>query len=149
MWGRIRTCSRSFLIALSPIYSFRLIPIVFNRYLGPLPVIASISLGTERAFRLRASAILPDGTLPRTLSISLPHNSLLIMHGGCQERCKHSVPPMGAIDLFRLSTNYQFEDVGQRKENERGWKERINVGNFSSLMIIYTLIVRLTTTMDL
>lgn len=48
-------------------------------YLGPLPTIASLSLGCEREFRLKP---VNQG---RTISIRLPHNSLFIMGPGCQE----------------------------------------------------------------
>lgn len=69
-------------------------------YLGPAPTIASISLGVGRIFRLRGSAS-PD--LPkRTFDIPLPHNSLCVMHAGCQEGFKHAVIPQKSIDLFRL-----------------------------------------------
>lgn len=36
----------------------------------------------------------------RTYSMSLPHNSLLVMHGGCQERYKHCIPPQSSLDVF-------------------------------------------------
>lgn len=70
-------------------------------YLGPMPTIASLSLGVARPFRLRpfapssGPASSTDSTTPattRTLEISLPHNSLCIMHAGCQEVFKHSIP---------------------------------------------------------
>ncbi|RDB21303.1 Alpha-ketoglutarate-dependent dioxygenase alkB 3 [Hypsizygus marmoreus] len=72
-------------------------------YLGPYPTIASLSLGTERIFRLRE--VIPTDQLgvrrARTFNIPLPHNSLTIMHASCQEGFKHSVPPQRAIDLYR------------------------------------------------
>ncbi|KAL8279811.1 hypothetical protein RQP46_007661 [Phenoliferia psychrophenolica] len=62
-------------------------------YLGPYPTIASLSLGVTRPFRLRAVVPTPPpgytGPPPppsRTLSITLPHGSLIIMHAGCQVR---------------------------------------------------------------
>lgn len=60
-------------------------------YLGPLPTIASLSLGCEREFRLKPTSKLGSA---RTISIRLPHNSLLIMGPGCQEDYKHSVHPV-------------------------------------------------------
>lgn len=48
-------------------------------YLGPLPTIASLSLGCEREFRLKPVS---SGGTSRTISIRLPHNSLLIMGPG-------------------------------------------------------------------
>lgn len=72
-------------------------------YLGPYPTIASLSLGTGRQFRLRAVRNVNDssGTSPRTYSIFLPHNSLLIMHGGCQEKYKHCIPSQKTVDTFK------------------------------------------------
>ncbi|KAK6331374.1 hypothetical protein TWF730_004456 [Orbilia blumenaviensis] len=85
-------------------------------YLGPRTVIASISLGVEREFRLRRVApVVVDTAVPfepdsevedgkewkwqpeGQASIHLPHNSLLIMHAECQESWKHSVHPANNI----------------------------------------------------
>ncbi|KAG0143017.1 hypothetical protein CROQUDRAFT_661764 [Cronartium quercuum f. sp. fusiforme G11] len=75
-------------------------------YLGPYPTIASLSLGTGRQFRLRAVRNMndPNAATPRTYSIFLPHNSLLIMHGSCQERYKHCIPTQNTLDVFKPST---------------------------------------------
>ncbi|GAA6009472.1 uncharacterized protein JCM10292_003895 [Rhodotorula paludigena] len=78
------------------------------QYLGPYPTIASLTLGCARPFRLRP--FIPSGSVPsgsaapkiRTLDIILPHNSLLIMHAGVQERYKHAVPPVNGMDVFKL-----------------------------------------------
>ena len=43
-------------------------------YLGPMPTIASVSLGTERVFRLRSV-----GEGRRTFDVPLRHNTLLVM----------------------------------------------------------------------
>lgn len=113
------------------------------QYLGPFPTIASLTLGCTRPFRLRPflpsgnnnnNNSGPDQPLPqiRTLDIILPHNSLLIMHAGCQERYKHAVPPMNGMDVFRLSKSSLAESEhfsGSEKEVllNRKWNERINV----------------------
>lgn len=55
--------------------------------LGPAPVIASMSLGGQRRFRLRHL-----GDKRRTLSLDLPHNSLLIMPAGVQSEWQHQLP---------------------------------------------------------
>ncbi|KAH9449076.1 hypothetical protein MJO29_009939 [Puccinia striiformis f. sp. tritici] len=74
-------------------------------YLGPYPTIGSLSLGTTREFRLRAvsNVLQPttDQASIRTYSISLPHNSILVMHGGCQERYKHCIATQPSIDVFK------------------------------------------------
>ena len=91
-------------------------------YLGPWPTIASISLGCQRVFRLRGGdpvrcVLRPDvADAHRTYDIPLPHNSLLIMHAGCQEHFKHAVIPAASLDLFRLPS-----------APSRTFNERINV----------------------
>ena len=50
------------------------------------PVIASVSLGAERLFRLKGK----DGSV--AFSERLPHGSLLIMAGNTQKTFKHEVP---------------------------------------------------------
>lgn len=89
-------------------------------YLGPHPVIGSLSLGVQREFRIRQIVTKTEEDTPgrsneakkkqkektKTLedvseaadvmgqiSIPLPHNSLLIMHAEMQEAWKHAVVP--------------------------------------------------------
>lgn len=113
------------------------------QYLGPFPTIASLTLGCTRPFRLRP--FLPSGNNTnssdqpvapppqiRTLDIILPHNSLLIMHAGCQERYKHAVPPMNGMDVFRLpksslTESEHFSTAEKEVLLNRKWNERINV----------------------
>ncbi|KAH6600471.1 hypothetical protein BASA50_002293 [Batrachochytrium salamandrivorans] len=69
-------------------------------YIGPRPVIASLTLGATRTFRVRRLAQLSSSgqTLQaaQTFDILLPHNSLLIMFPPMQECFKHEVPPVAA-----------------------------------------------------
>ncbi|GAO48610.1 hypothetical protein SAICODRAFT_31046 [Saitoella complicata NRRL Y-17804] len=64
-------------------------------YLGPHCVIASLSLGVEREFRIRKTTpgVKNADSAARALSIHLPDNSLLIMHPPMQETYKHSIHP--------------------------------------------------------
>ncbi|KAF5372837.1 hypothetical protein D9758_001657 [Tetrapyrgos nigripes] len=73
------------------------------QYLGPYCTIASLSLGTRRNFSLREVIPTQEAETRRaqTFNIPLPHNSLVIMHGSCQERFKHSIPPQTSMDLYR------------------------------------------------
>lgn len=57
--------------------------------LGPLPAIASISLGATRLFRMRRNV--PGSTI---FNIPLAHNTLMIMLPGAQETFKHGVPTL-------------------------------------------------------
>ncbi|GAA5901989.1 hypothetical protein JCM6882_000161 [Rhodosporidiobolus microsporus] len=111
------------------------------QYLGPYATIASLTLGVGRPFRLRPfvpsqatapSFAHPDSTpTMRTLEIHLPHNSLLVMHGGVQETYKHCIPP-AVIDVFKLpkgtlSAQDGFgEDEVMELEGKK-WIERINM----------------------
>ncbi|CAG8961964.1 hypothetical protein HYFRA_00013744 [Hymenoscyphus fraxineus] len=93
-------------------------------YLGPRPVIGSISLGVAREFRVRR--IIPqdeethstpkpstvqnprkpkDSDTSGQISIHLPHNSLLIMHADMQESWKHSIVPALTIDPHPIAGN--------------------------------------------
>ncbi|KAK9374193.1 uncharacterized protein V1513DRAFT_446987 [Lipomyces chichibuensis] len=78
-------------------------------YIGPMPVIASLSLGVTREFRLREIC-----TPSQTYSLHLPHNSLLIMHAPCQEKYKHSVIPTRTVDshpiagISRINITYRM-----------------------------------------
>lgn len=90
-------------------------------YLGPRPVIGSLSLGVSREFRVRkivpredastdtssAAAAVAEGKPTRDearadvegqIAIHLPHNSLVVMHAEMQEEWKHSIAPALAID---------------------------------------------------
>ncbi|KAJ5312654.1 hypothetical protein PENANT_c007G05126 [Penicillium antarcticum] len=103
-------------------------------YLGPHPVIGSLSLGVAREFRVRRivaqredeaseEAIEDKSTSPSSrstesqnawaaradaqgqISIHLPHNSLLIMHAEMQEEWKHSITPAQTISPHPISGN--------------------------------------------
>ena len=71
--------------------------------LGPAPVIASLSLGAERRFRLRRRA---DHTDARALLLT--PGSLLLMHGDLQTHWLHAIPktarPVGA----RLNLTFRW-----------------------------------------
>lgn len=56
-------------------------------YLGPAAVIASVSLGCVREFRVRRVGAEAAGE--GAYGLWLPHNSLLVMHAGMQEGWKH------------------------------------------------------------
>ncbi|GKZ21139.1 hypothetical protein AbraIFM66951_008672 [Aspergillus brasiliensis] len=97
-------------------------------YLGPRPVIGSLSLGVEREFRVRK--IMPvDGDNADNnnennnggndegggqISIHLPHNSLLIMHAEMQEEWKHAIVPARTViphpisDTARINITYRW-----------------------------------------
>ncbi|EUC49796.1 hypothetical protein COCMIDRAFT_83728 [Bipolaris oryzae ATCC 44560] len=81
-------------------------------YLGPRPVIGSLSLGVAREFRVRRIVAQDDsssdgemGDAQGQISIHLPHNSLLVMHAEMQEEWKHSIAPAQAIDPHPLAGN--------------------------------------------
>lgn len=89
-------------------------------YLGPRPIIGSLSLGVAREFRVRrilpssSSSLSPGSTDPEEnqnpdltgqIAIHLPHNSLLIMHADMQETWKHSVSPAQSISPHPVAGN--------------------------------------------
>lgn len=74
-------------------------------HIGPHNFVVSLSLGTTRCFRLRN---VRDNHSP-IYQIPLPHNSVLVMHPGCQEEFKHCVAPMAkAIDVHEKLGTIRF-----------------------------------------
>lgn len=77
-------------------------------YLGPRPVIGSLSLGVAREFRVRRIVPQIDNTSADEqgqIAIHLPHNSLLVMHAEMQEEWKHSISPAQTIEPHPLAEN--------------------------------------------
>jgi alkylated DNA repair dioxygenase AlkB len=58
-----------------------------ERALGPQPVIASLSLGATRRFRVKSRH-----APARELALDLPAGSLLVMRGDTQEHFRHALP---------------------------------------------------------
>ena len=75
-----------------------------ERELGARPVVASISLGAPRTFRLRAR----DGS-GRRASVLLESGSLLLMWGRSQLRWQHALPKVRGDVGLRI--NLTFRDV--------------------------------------
>jgi len=75
------------------------------------PVIASVSLGAERLFRLRRK----DGSV--AFAERLPHGSLLIMAGETQKNFKHEVPKEQLIVEQRI--NLTFRRVKPREATDK------------------------------
>jgi alkylated DNA repair dioxygenase AlkB len=65
------------------------------------PVIASLSLGAERLFRLKGKC----GTI--TFSEKMPHGSLLIMAGRTQKNFKHEVPKEPGVTQPRINLTFR------------------------------------------
>ncbi|MDR2013311.1 MAG: alpha-ketoglutarate-dependent dioxygenase AlkB [Rhodanobacter sp.] len=80
--------------------------------LGREPVIASLSFGAERTFRLRSR------TLPRVeLALELAHGSLLVMAGATQRLFQHALPRRVRISTERINLTFrQIEPLHSRNE---------------------------------
>jgi alkylated DNA repair dioxygenase AlkB len=77
--------------------------------LGQQPVIASLSLGATRRFRLRRR--LPRGTraMPSdTLDLRLTHGSLLCMAGATQHLYQHDLPKSAAVIAPRINLTFRL-----------------------------------------
>jgi alkylated DNA repair dioxygenase AlkB len=72
--------------------------------LGPAPVVATLSLGAVRRF-----VLVPrrprDG---ERRSLDLPHGSLLVMGGACQQRFRHGLPRTPAVRAERISLTFRW-----------------------------------------
>ena len=65
------------------------------------PVLASISLGAGRLFRLKRE----NGSI--AFSERLPHGSLLVMAGETQKRFKHEVPKERGVTQSRINLTFR------------------------------------------
>ena len=65
------------------------------------PVIASVSLGAERLFRLKRESG------PVVFAERLPHGSLLIMAGRTQKNFRHEVPKELSVDQPRINLTFR------------------------------------------
>lgn len=69
--------------------------------LGPEPLIASISLGETRRFRMR------ERNGKRSLGLDLTHGSLLVMAGATQRNWLHAVPPTARAVGPRINLTFR------------------------------------------
>jgi alkylated DNA repair dioxygenase AlkB len=80
-----------------------------ERDLGPAPIIASVSLGVERDFTLRHNKRIDLDTV----TIPLPHGSLLLMGGSTQSNWQHALPRRKSVKEERI--NLTFRNVLRAK----------------------------------
>jgi alkylated DNA repair dioxygenase AlkB len=70
--------------------------------LGPKPIIASLSLGTERVFQLRHQRT------KQRISIPLPHGSLLMMGAGIQNHWQHRIAKVKSLSEARVNFTFRY-----------------------------------------
>ena len=75
--------------------------------LGPSPVIASLSLGATRRFRLRPIGPKAEA-LAQPLGLDLPNGSLLLMRGPTQHCWQHALPKTGRLTGPRLNLTFRW-----------------------------------------
>jgi alkylated DNA repair dioxygenase AlkB len=81
--------------------------------LGPEPVIASLSLGAERKFVLRAKKpVEARGSAPEQenaspLDLTLTDGSLLVMRGSTQREFKHGIPRQRGLSAPRMNLTFR------------------------------------------
>ncbi|WP_026880498.1 alpha-ketoglutarate-dependent dioxygenase AlkB family protein [Hymenobacter norwichensis] len=74
--------------------------------LGMAPVIASVSLGATRRFRLRPRH--PEVVVHAPVSLDLPTGSLLLMRGTTQQHWLHAVPKTARPTEPRLNLTFRW-----------------------------------------
>lgn len=81
-----------------------------EKSLGEQPVIASLSLGTERDFKFRPkpnTALPNDGNVTEAFDLTLHHGSVLIMRGDTQRHWQHALPKRMRINEPRLNITFR------------------------------------------
>ena len=74
--------------------------------LGPRPVIASLSMGATRTFRIRPAHKTP-GVRRISQTLELQHGSLLIMRGQSQQNYQHALPKSTKACGSRLNLTFR------------------------------------------
>jgi alkylated DNA repair dioxygenase AlkB len=70
--------------------------------LGPDPVVATLSLGTERKL-----VLVPRRGKEQRREIRLEHGSLLVMYGPCQAHYRHGIPKTSTLVGERISLTFR------------------------------------------
>jgi hypothetical protein len=105
-------------------------------HIGPHAVIASVSLGVTREFRMKKR----HDKESSTISIHVPHNSVIIMHAGTQEEWKHSVvPTAGALDNHPISGQVRI-NITYRMYPEEFSTDRVPKCTCNRTMVLRTTI---------
>ncbi len=73
--------------------------------MGKRPVIASLSLGATRVFKLRPQQR-PKGT--KSLSVALHNGDLLLMAGTTQQHWEHALPKAPSVSAGRLNLTFRW-----------------------------------------
>jgi alkylated DNA repair dioxygenase AlkB len=82
--------------------------------LGPTPVIASLSLGATRRFRLRPKRAKAAVERVASLRIELEHGSLLRMAGDTQRNYQHALPRERLVRDARINLTFRWIDTSSR-----------------------------------
>lgn len=88
----------------------------FLMTIGPRPVIAGLSLGATREFRLRREAT--DYASSRVVCMPAEHNSLIVMSRDCQEEWKHAVAKTSSVPFHAIAGETRFSLTLRRNRPE-------------------------------
>ena len=88
----------------------------FLMTMGPRPIIAGLSLGATREFRLRREAT--DYAPSRVVCMPAEHNSLIVMSRDCQEEWKHSVAKTSSVQFHAIAGETRFSLAFRRNRPE-------------------------------
>lgn len=91
--------------------------------LGDNPIIASVSLGATRTFKLQrkkpdVSGYLPEQRFGRPLDFKLENGDLFLMHGETQKNYAHTIGKQKDVDSPRI--NLTFRNTGSDQVQQRG-----------------------------
>ena len=96
----------------------------FLMTMGPRPIIAGLSLGATREFRLRREAT--DYAPSRVVCMPAEHNSLIVMSRDCQEEWKHSVAKTSSVQFHAIAGETRFSLTFRRNRPEFSQSATLN-----------------------
>jgi alkylated DNA repair dioxygenase AlkB len=103
-----------------------------ERFLGPNPAIASLSLGAKRDFLMKHKPIAPNGGAvseePKGIKLSLGPGDMVLMRGRTQGNWLHSIPKRAGADANKGRINITFRKAMVKGGTENYYQYNVGSG---------------------
>ncbi|KAF2728277.1 DNA repair family protein [Polyplosphaeria fusca] len=103
-----------------------------ERFLGPNPAIASLSLGANRDFLMKHKPISPSTTAPvaepKQVKLSLASGDMVLMRGGTQAHWQHSIPKRAGAGAQQGRINITFRKALVKGGTENYYQYNVGTG---------------------
>lgn len=103
-----------------------------ERFLGPEPAIASLSLGAKRDFLMKHKPMAPEAgeetAEPKPIKLSLGPGDMVLMRGKTQANWLHSIPKRAGVDAGQGRINITFRKAMVRGGTDNYYQYNVGLG---------------------